>query len=196
MNHHQRSLQRCKPNRDWAIPGANCHTTVLHRLPCLWISFLQDIRIKPLQKVKVNQKKIKAKRYSKYGICKGNIWYITTEWYRTDIVQDANQKTREREKKVYWLTWSFVHICILSTHISTNDQCIMLHNKHEREWDKIVHTTHVIGLRWPTKSLSVFHPSLSTICAVGPPLFIACAETRYWPSGDQLGRRTVVVPPH
>jgi hypothetical protein len=59
-----------------------------------------------------------------------------------------------------------------------------------------VHTTHVTALRWPTKSLSWRHPSRSTICAVGPPPFIACAETRYWPSGDQLSRRTWVVPPH
>lgn len=63
-------------------------------------------------------------------------------------------------------------------------------------WKIYVHTTQVTALRWPTKSLSWRHPSRSTICAVGPPPFIACAETRYWPSGDQLSRRTWVVPPH
>lgn len=42
----------------------------------------------------------------------------------------------------------------------------------------------------------VFQPSLSTICAVGPELFMAWADTRYWPSGDQDRRRTWVVPPH
>lgn len=52
------------------------------------------------------------------------------------------------------------------------------------------------ALRWPTKSILVFQPSLSTIWAVGPELFIAWADTRYWPSGDQDRRRTWVVPPH
>lgn len=57
-------------------------------------------------------------------------------------------------------------------------------------------TTTVTALRWPTKSILVFQPSLSTIWAVGPELFMAWADTRYWPSGDQDRRRTWVVPPH
>lgn len=57
-------------------------------------------------------------------------------------------------------------------------------------------TTQVMGLRCPTKSLSVFQLSRSIICAVGPPLFMAWADTKYCPSGDQLGLSTVVVPPH
>lgn len=60
----------------------------------------------------------------------------------------------------------------------------------------ILLTTHVTALRWPTKSLSHFHPSRSIICAVGPPPFIACAETKYWPSGDHDNLKTCVVPPH
>lgn len=57
-------------------------------------------------------------------------------------------------------------------------------------------TTQVMALRWPTKSMAVFHPSLSMICAVGPALFMAWADTRYRPSGDQFSRRTCVVPLH
>ena len=61
------------------------------------------------------------------------------------------------------------------------------------------HTTTVMALRWPTKSFFVCQPfwlPRSIICAVGPELFIACAETTYWPSGDQSRRKTCVVPPH
>ncbi len=57
-------------------------------------------------------------------------------------------------------------------------------------------TTTVTAFRWPTKSMLVFQPSRSMIWAVGPELFMAWAETRYWPSGDQLSLRTSVVPPH
>ena len=57
-------------------------------------------------------------------------------------------------------------------------------------------TTTVTAFLWPTKSMLVLQPSRSTICAVGPELFMAWAETRYWPSGDQDRRRTWVVPPH
>lgn len=57
-------------------------------------------------------------------------------------------------------------------------------------------TTTVTAFRWPTKSMLVFQPSRSMIWAVGPELFMAWAETRYWPSGDQLSLRTCVVPPH
>lgn len=57
-------------------------------------------------------------------------------------------------------------------------------------------TTTVTAFLWPTKSMFVFQPSLSTICAVGPELFMAWADTRYWPSGDHDRRRTCVVPPH
>ena len=56
-----------------------------------------------------------------------------------------------------------------------------------------------MALRWPTKSFIVCQPfwfPRSTICAVGPELFMACAETTYWPSGDQSSRSTCVVPPH
>lgn len=56
-------------------------------------------------------------------------------------------------------------------------------------------TTHEIAFRWPTKSLSHFHPSRSIIWAVGPPPFIACADTKYNPSGDHDKRNTDVVPP-
>lgn len=42
----------------------------------------------------------------------------------------------------------------------------------------------------------VFQPSRSMIWAVGPELFMAWADTRYWPSGDQLSLSTCVVPPH
>lgn len=58
------------------------------------------------------------------------------------------------------------------------------------------HTTHVIAFLWPTKSLLAFHPSLSIIWAVGPELFMAWAETKYRPSGDQLSLKTCVVPAH
>ena len=58
------------------------------------------------------------------------------------------------------------------------------------------HLTQVTGFLWPTKSMSVAQLSLSTICAAGPPLFMAWAETRYCPSGDQEGLSTLVVPPH
>ena len=60
-------------------------------------------------------------------------------------------------------------------------------------------TTTVMALRWPTKSFLVCQPCWfprSMICAVGPELFIACADTIYCPSGDQSRRRTWVVPPH
>lgn len=55
-------------------------------------------------------------------------------------------------------------------------------------------TTQVTALRCPTKSWSHFQPSRSIICAVGPPPFMACADTRYWPSGDHDNRNTCVVP--
>jgi len=61
---------------------------------------------------------------------------------------------------------------------------------------KTKHTTQTMAFRWPTKSLSVFQPSLSIIWAVGPPPFIEWAETRYKPSGDQFSLKTCVVPPH
>lgn len=64
-----------------------------------------------------------------------------------------------------------------------------------RMYECIVFTTQVTALRCPTKSLSHFQPSRSMICAVGPPPFIACADTRYWPSGDHDNRSTCVVPP-
>lgn len=54
-------------------------------------------------------------------------------------------------------------------------------------------TTQVTALRCPTKSLSCFQPSLSIIWAVGPPPFMACAETRYIPSGDHDNLNTCVV---
>lgn len=60
----------------------------------------------------------------------------------------------------------------------------------------VLFTTQVTAFRWPTKSLSHFQPSRSMIWAVGPPPFIAWADTRYWPSGDQDKRSTCVVPPH
>ena len=37
---------------------------------------------------------------------------------------------------------------------------------------------------WPTKSLVVLHVERSMIWAVGPPPFIAWAETSMLPSGD------------
>lgn len=64
------------------------------------------------------------------------------------------------------------------------------------EWFEPTLTTTVTAFRWPTKSMLVFQPSRSMIWAVGPELFMAWAETRYWPSGDQLNLRTCVVPPH
>lgn len=64
------------------------------------------------------------------------------------------------------------------------------------EWWGEILTTHETAFRWPTKSLSHFHPSRSIICAVGPPPFIAWADTKYSPSGDHDRRSTDVVPPH
>ncbi|KPJ19079.1 Protein HIRA-like [Papilio machaon] len=52
----------------------------------------------------------------------------------------------------------------------------------------------VTALRCPTKSLSQRQPSRSTTCAVGPPPFIACADSTYCPSGDHDSRNTCVVP--
>lgn len=54
-------------------------------------------------------------------------------------------------------------------------------------------TTHVTAFRCPTKSLSCFQPSRSIIWAVGPPPFMACADTKYCPSGDHDKRKTCVV---
>ncbi len=56
--------------------------------------------------------------------------------------------------------------------------------------------TVVTALRWPTKSIFVLHLFRSMTCAVGAPLFMACAEIMSWPSGDQLSLRTCVVPVH
>lgn len=61
---------------------------------------------------------------------------------------------------------------------------------------KLIFTTQVTAFLCPTKSLSCFHPSLSIIWAVGPPPFIACADTRYCPSGDQESLKTCVVAEH
>ena len=55
---------------------------------------------------------------------------------------------------------------------------------------------HVMAFRCPTKSISVFQPDRSMIWAVGPELFMAWAETKYPPSGDQLRRNTCVVAVH
>lgn len=43
----------------------------------------------------------------------------------------------------------------------------------------LIHTTQVTAFLCPTKSLSCVQPSLSIICAVGPPPFIAWADTKY-----------------
>ena len=42
---------------------------------------------------------------------------------------------------------------------------------------------------WPTKSLVVLHVERSMIWAVGPPPFIAWADTSMLPSGDHPGKR-------
>ena len=55
--------------------------------------------------------------------------------------------------------------------------------------------THETAFLWPTKSRLAFHDPRSTIWAVGPPPFIAWAETIIAPSGDQPGLNTWVVPP-
>ena len=59
-----------------------------------------------------------------------------------------------------------------------------------------IETYHFNCLSVANNLLSNPPPPLSMICAVGPSLFTAYAETRYYPSGDQLRQRTLVVPPH
>ena len=49
----------------------------------------------------------------------------------------------------------------------------------------LLNLTHEIAFLWPTKSLVVLQVERSMICAVGPPPFIACADTNMLPSGDQ-----------
>ena len=70
------------------------------------------------------------------------------------------------------------------------------HNLNRSRWHQTELTTHDTAFRWPTKSLSHFHPSRSMIWAVGPPPFMACDDTKYKPSGDHEMRRKCVVPPH
>ena len=48
-----------------------------------------------------------------------------------------------------------------------------------------VNLTQQTAFLWPAKSRWVFQPDLSMIWAVGPPPFMAWADTRNAPSGDQ-----------
>ena len=48
----------------------------------------------------------------------------------------------------------------------------------------LLNRTQDMAFLWPTKSLVVLHVERSMIWAVGPPPFIAWAETSMLPSGD------------
>ena len=83
---------------------------------------------------------------------------------------------------------TLMHTTVYSTNLSSKwmAENFQIHNLSPLPQNR----AHETAFLWPTKSRLAFQVPLSTIWAVGPPPFIAWAETIMEPSGDQPGLKT------